>query len=151
MQANHLLDAIIHILVQRHISQRVQQSKNHAPLGSVEKKILIVFCYYLLLGIMSLASIQLNATTNKSLVKSIALYFGCESTAQQNCDTYRTDALKFTYHEVTDAAYVLVALFPLMNLVYAFNFGKWTNLCCAKTRTKGFTTDVTLTMLDTKS
>ena len=100
---------------------------------------------------MSLASIELNATSNKSLVKLVSLYFGCESTAQENCDTYRRDALKFTYPEVTDAAYVLVALFPLINFIYAFNFGKWTKMCCTKGRRKGFATNMTLSMLETKS
>ena len=102
---------------------------------------------------MTVACIELNATANKSLIKSVSLYFGCESTAQENCDTYRRDALKSTYHEVTDTAYVLVALFPLINLIYAFNFnfGKWMNLCCTKGRRNGFATDMTLSAVETKS
>ena len=85
---------------------------------------------------MSLASIELNATTNRSLKSSISLFFECESTAQGNCDVYRTEALKYTFHEVTDTAYVLVGLFPLVNLIYAFNFGRWKGICCKKAQIK---------------
>ena len=47
---------------------------------------------------MSLASIELNATTNRSLESSIPLYFECESTAQGNYDVYRTEASKYTIY-----------------------------------------------------
>ena len=53
---------------------------------------------------MSLASIELNATTNRRLKSSISLYFQCEGTAQGNCNSYKEDALKYTFHEVTDTA-----------------------------------------------
>ena len=81
---------------------------------------------------MSLASIELNATTNRRLKSSISLYFQCEGTAQGNCNSYKEDALKYTFHEVTDTAYILVALFPLMNLIYAFQFGRWKDKFCGK-------------------
>ena len=107
-----------------------QQQNSSGP----QKKIMIVFCYYLLLGIISLAAIELNATTNRSLEKSISSYFVCESTAQGGCDQYRMDALKYTFHQLTDTAYVLVSLFPLVNLIYALHIDKWIHLCCMKVK-----------------
>ena len=98
---------------------------------------------------MSLASIELNAATNRSLESSIKHYFACESTAQENCDVYRAEALKYTFHEVTDTACVLLGLFPLVNLIYAFDFGRWRKLCNAKKKANELQ-DTMLLKLETK-
>lgn len=129
---------------QKHGLERNRQSKSPMPLGTAEIKILIIFSYYFLLGSIVLAAIELDAKVYSNLVTAIALYFACESTAPGNCDSFRNNALKYTYHSLTNTAYIFLALFPLVNLVYAINFSDLKELCCTKCRTKK-SADVVLT------
>ena len=118
-----------------HILQREQRSKSSRKLGTAEKKVLIVFLYYVLLGIVALASFGINIRTVNAFVSALSAYFACESTTPGNCESSRNTALQNTFPGLTNTTYILLALFPLVNLVYAFNFNelkeilhKWFNV-----------------------
>eukprot|EP00731_Ephydatia_muelleri_P010669 Em0005g1255a len=108
----------------QHIIQREQRSKSPIRLGTAEKKVLIVFIYYVLLGIIALAAFGINVRTGNAFAIALVAYFACESTMPGNCEASRNKALNNTFPGLTDTAYILLALFPLVNLVYAFNFNE---------------------------
>ena len=97
-------------------------SKSPMKLGTAEKKIIIVFLYYLVLEVVALVSFVLNSGTSDDFKVSLLYYFGCESEIPGHCDCYRNSALQFTFSGVSDSAYILFALYPLVNLVYALDF-----------------------------
>ena len=113
-----------------------RQSKGPMALGTAEIKVLIIFFYYLILGSIVLASIELSARKNNTAVTSLGLYFACESIAPGNCERFRNDALQNTYRSLTNTSFILLALFPLVNLVYAINFSSLKNLCSLVLRVK---------------
>ena len=104
--------------------QHEQRSESPIRLGTAEKKVLIVFLYYVLLGIIALASFGINTRTLKAFVSALEVYFLCESARSGNCEQSRNTALQYSFSGLTDTSYILLALFPLVNLVYAFNFNE---------------------------
>ena len=108
----------------------MQKSYKNKSMGSANKKIFIVFCYYVLLGVIALASFVLNTKTSKDFISSLSTYFACESEMPRKCESYREEALRFTYPGMSDASYFIVALYPLVNLVYTFDFGEVKQVCC---------------------
>lgn len=99
-------------------------SKSPMKLGTAEKKIIIVFSYYLLLEVVALASFVQNSQTSDEFTDSLSSYFACESKLPGHCDCYRNSALQFTFSGLSDTAYILFALYPLVNLVYAVEFNE---------------------------
>lgn len=99
-------------------------SKSPMKLGTAEKKIIIVFSYYLVLEVVALASFVLNSQTSDEFSYSLSYYFACESKLPGRCDCYRNSALQFTFSGLSDTAYILFALYPLVNLVYAVEFNE---------------------------
>ena len=104
--------------------QRDRSSKNPVKLGTAEKKVLIVFLYYVLLGVISLVSFGISIQTGSIYTSALKSYFACERTNPGNCDDERAAAAQSTFPGLTDTTYILLALYPLVNLVYAFNFNE---------------------------
>ena len=104
--------------------QRDRSSKTPVKLGTAEKKVLIVFLYYVILGVVSLVSFGISARTGSMFSSALKSYFVCESTNAGNCDDERAAAARNTFPGLTNASYILLALYPLVNLVYAFNFNE---------------------------
>lgn len=124
--------------------EKNKKAKKPIPLGTAEIKILIIFLYYFLLGSITLAAIELDAKVSSDLATSIALYFACESRAPGNCGSFRDGAIKYTYHSLSNAAYSLLALFPLVNLVYAISFSNIKKTCLKIFRSKKASDPVSL-------
>ena len=78
----------------------------------------------MLLGIIALAAFGINVRTGNAFATALVAYFACESTMPGKCEASRNTALNNTFPGLTDTAYILLALFPLVNLVYAFNFNE---------------------------
>ena len=97
--------------------------------GSADKKVFIVFCYYVILGVVSLVAFELNSKTSTQFISSLATYFACERETPGKCESYRKTAINFTYPGISDAMYIILALYPLVNLVYAFDFHGFKHAC----------------------
>ena len=91
-------------------------------IGNAEKKIIVVFSYYLVLEVVALASLVLNLMANEKFTNVLTYYFTCERIMPGSCECFRKAALKLTFSGVSNATNILFALYPLVNLVYAFNF-----------------------------
>ena len=108
--------------MQQHGLLKAKMMKSKLPLkiGTPERKLLIVFCCYIIIVVTTITAYTLNARTTDQLVDGLREYFVCESTApEEPCDI--SSFQEYTYAELTALAYVLLGLFPSVLLVFAMN------------------------------
>ena len=113
-----------------------KQSKGKQQMSTAEKKLLIVFCYYVLVGTINLINFSLSTSRETRKAEAIAQHFACEATGYVpgNCDR----ALFQQYDDywwLSCIAYILLGFVPTVNLVFAINFQKkLINCCICKTK-----------------
>ena len=109
------------------LQQQILQSENSKKsFGNAEKKLLILFLFNMLIGMLGLIDYALLVTIRNDVKKPVFNYFTCESATPGNCEMYRDDALQQQqkYQGLTYTVYILIALFPLVNLVYIFSYNE---------------------------
>ena len=92
----------------------------------------------MLLGVIALAAFGISTRTGGVFVDALTLYFACESTTPGNCEASKNTAEQNTYPGLAYTAYILLALFPLVNLVYAFNFNELKEIWLTQFKQKWF-------------
>ena len=107
----------------------------------------------MLLGVIALAAFGISTRTGGIFANALTLYFACESTTPGNCEASKNTAKQNAYPGLTDTAYILLALFPLVNLVYALNFNELKEIWLTRFKQKWFssapfTTESTLDRKD---
>ena len=91
--------------------------KTPMKIGPAERKILLVFLYYVTLGAVALTSFTLATKYASQNIAATLQYFDCEKSGRNStCDL---DIKQFPM--VTLTAYVLLGLFPAINLVFVVN------------------------------
>ncbi len=100
---------------------------SHLKMGTPERKILIAFCFYVLLMTVSIPSFMLGARLSKLFAKHLNIYFVCEQQGVDpsnpgRCDEFRDAFRMFDYPELSTMAYVLNNLFPIVFIIYSVNF-----------------------------
>ena len=107
------------LLVQHHGLLKAKQSKNPIKVGTAERKILIVFCYYIVFTVIAITAYTLDLRDRDKAIEEVVEYFICESTAPENpCDTSFRD---FIHSEMTALAFVLLGFFPTALLVFVIS------------------------------
>lgn len=96
---------------------------------SSEIKVLIVLCYYIILGVVVLTTFTIAMTDLKTFYHEIMKYFACErqpqfgnntnSTNSSTCDLERVERLINPIP--TTFSFILIGIYPAVNLVYAWN------------------------------
>ena len=108
------------ILLQQHGLLKAKLSKHPFKIGTAERKLLIVFCYYIVLTVTALTAFTLGTRDKSLLLEELEELFVCESTAPpEPCDISGFQHL--THAEVTALSYVLLGLFPSVVLIFAVN------------------------------
>jgi len=91
--------------------------KTPIKIGPAERKILLVFLYYITLGAVASTSFTLETKYVSQNIAATLQYFDCEKSGRNStCDL---DIKQFPM--VTLTAYVLIGLFPAINLVFVVN------------------------------
>ena len=90
-------------------------------LGKAEKKVLIVITYFVLLATLAVTSFSHYAVVKIPSEDALSQYFTCERLQPGNCKAYKDEAEKYKVPGLSESAYILVSLFPVVNLVYVFN------------------------------
>lgn len=93
-------------------------------MSTPEKKILIISCYYVLLGVVALTAFTQTLKDNEALTREYEKYFLCESKGIDPDDTEACDRSDFEQYQtpgLTASAYFLLGFFPVANLIYAVN------------------------------
>lgn len=91
-------------------------------IGTAERKLLIVFCYYVLLAAIALTTFTLSIKDTSEITEHLINYFSCERDGHNSsnpCSRSELEALNNP--TLTTLSYVLLGLFPVVNLVYAVN------------------------------
>ena len=114
------LVASIFIIQQSGIFPTKQTNKS----GTAERKILIVFIYYVLLAAISLVAFSLSIKSIDQFIAEVLKYFKCESRGvdpDNHCDKYINSYLKHRQVALISMSHILLGLYPVVNLVYVVN------------------------------
>ncbi len=93
-------------------------------LGTPEKKILIAFCYYVLVGVIALSELIQNFRHNEVIAREVGMYFICESGGIDPDDPEECDRSEFDQYrspELVTCSFALAGIFPAVNLIFAVN------------------------------
>jgi len=102
-------------------------SKHPFKVGTAERKILIVFCYYVLLGVIALTTFTLTTRNGALAADAVADYWQCEIAGvdpENPCDRLRDLFEALTYPGLTSVSYFLLGIFPAVNLIFAVNIAE---------------------------
>ena len=89
--------------------------------GTAEKKLLIVFCYFILMTVITIASSTLLVKKNSELLGSIQKYFTCEQGGHNpNNPCSRSDIDNMLY-PLDTLGFMMFSLFPVITLLYVIN------------------------------
>ena len=96
---------------------RSKIKKTPIKIGTAERKILVVFLYYVSLGAVALTAFTLAIKYLDYNITEIFNYFDCQKSGFNNTCEFNIKQ----FPTVAVAAYVLLGLHPSINLVYALN------------------------------
>ena len=100
-------------------------SKASTMIGSAERKLLIILCYYVLLVVISLTGFTVSLRSSGLYIGALLEYMQCEATGvdpENPCN--RASFEEQTYPGLTTLAYVLLWIFPAVNLIFAVNISE---------------------------
>ena len=113
---------------------RVKLLRSPFKIDTAERKILIIFCYYVILGVIVLITFSFATRNDDRLLEEITGYFTCELPGidpQNPCDRSRYQSL--LNPELNCISYILLGLFPVVNLIFAVNAEEIKQWCaCAR-------------------
>ena len=102
---------------------KVKKSSNPFQFGTAQKKLLVVFCYYVMLSVVDLTTYTMIARNSPVLRESLQRYFFCEQSGRDSskpCN--RSEFENMTNASGITLSYILLlAVFPVVNLVYIVN------------------------------
>lgn len=126
---------------QHHGIFKPKETKFPIAIGTAERKILFALCYYLVLSVFALTSFTLGTRNGGTFAEQLFNHFACERNGQDPenpnlCD--RNDFRQLSNPEVTAVVFILLSLFPVVNLVYALNVMELMEKCnmCRRSRAK---------------
>ena len=102
---------------------RIHQSKSPFSFGVAEKKLVIIFAYFIAFEVMALISFTLSQRNASQLTQEIVKYFTCELNGHDPsnpCD--RTAFERLQHPTVGIFSNMLLLLTPLVNIVYVVDF-----------------------------
>ena len=100
-------------------------SKSSTMIGSAERKLLIILCYYVLLVVISLTGFTVSLRSSGLYISALLQYMQCEATGvdpENPCN--RASFEEQTHPALTTLAYVLLWIFPAVNLIFAINISE---------------------------
>ena len=118
-------------LLQSSLNQR--RKKGSISFGPTEKKLLVVFIYFECLAVIALLIFTLNLIFSDVVVRSIRDYFLCEQRGhdpENPCSRYEINRYGIPW--VTATSYIIIAAYPIVNLIYAVNIKRVKQLCSGK-------------------
>ena len=106
----------------------LRQSKN--KIGAAERKILIVFVYYVVVIIFTLLGATLRVRDREHTTNEIQCYFQCESRGvdpSNPCDT--SGYFNLVTLIMSSISFILLGLFPLVNFIFVVNIRELKERC----------------------
>ena len=89
---------------------------------TAEKKLVVVFCYYVVIAVFTLTSFTLLTRNSTQFVSSVEQNFLCEQGGHNPSNPCSlSDIESLSYPAVNTLTYILIALLPFVNLLYTVN------------------------------
>ncbi len=110
---------------------KADQDGNPLKLGTAEKKLLVIIVYYVLLAVLALTTFTIFSQTLPLFMKNLFDYFVCErngSSESEPCDQGGFQDL--TNPIPANMSFVLLAVNPWLNLVFALNIRELKEFLC---------------------
>ena len=105
-------------------------SKSRIKIGTAERKVLIVFCYYIVLAVVALTTFTISTRNDDLTVRRILEYFTCEQGGHDPEDPCsRSGFEELSNPAWTTMSYILLGMFPVVNLIYAVNVQELKAFC----------------------
>ena len=96
-------------------SHNIRRSSNKVLLSPAERKILVVFLYYLFFGVLQLSTFSLSIKDIDQNIRDLGSYFQCQrSGVDQSCSL---DARFINYWSLF--SFIVLLLLPVINLYFA--------------------------------
>ena len=138
--------------LQHHGLLRKKRSKQLLTISTAERKILLVFCYYVLLDVLALMAFTITTRNIEQFEAAVTNYWQCELTGvdpENPCDALRASYREFSNPVLSSIAFVILGTSPAVNLIFAINFSelkqKFKTWCrCAATSREGPSTSSTV-------
>ena len=108
---------------QQNLLFRIHQSKSSFSFGVAEKKLVIIFAYFIVLEVVAFIGSSLSQRDASQLMQETGKYFTCELNGHDPsnpCD--RTAFERFQHPTILIISYILLLLTPLVNMVYELCF-----------------------------
>ena len=98
-----------------------KEKSNRFQLGAAEKKLLVVFCYYVVLASVALTSFTLSIRNLPSFLRKLQTYFLCEQRGHDPSNPCSRVFQEQSYPLLATASFILLGMFPVVNMLYAVN------------------------------
>lgn len=93
-------------------------------IGTAERKILIVFCYNVMLVMLAMTSYTIGSRNEEVVMAAIKEYWQCEAIGidpDRPCINLRASFEELTYPGLYVLGYLIFGLFPAVNLIFVVN------------------------------
>ena len=91
-------------------------------IGTAERKLLIILCYYVLLAIVALTGVSIPLRNAEPLANALIEYWQCEAAGiDPDNPCSRASIEQQSNPALITISYVLLWLFPAVNLIFAVN------------------------------
>ena len=99
-------------------------------MGTAERKVLIVFVYYIFLSVVSLLTYSQSTRNGEHKIEELLSYFVCERRGvdpDHPCDTsgYKNYIVSVVLSTIS---FILIGLYSLLNFIYVVDFRDFKNL-----------------------
>ena len=106
---------------------RMKLSKQPFKIGTAERKLLIVFCYYVLLVAIALTTFTDFTRSFAGLGTKLTEYWQCELSGvatESACDEMKSSFFAPSSTALSSISYILLGLLPAVNLIFAVNINE---------------------------
>ena len=97
-------------------------SKHSFQIGTAQRKLLIILCYYVLLAMVALTGVSIPLRNAEQLTNVLTEYWQCEAAGidpENPCN--RASVEQQSNPALITISYVLLWIFPAVNLIFAIN------------------------------
>ncbi len=114
---------ILNNFFQQNLLFRIHQSKSPFSFGVAEKKLVIIFTYFIVIQVIGFIVYSLSQRDASQLTQELGKYLACELNGHNSSDPCdRTAFETFQHPTASILSYRLLLLTPLVNMVYVVDF-----------------------------
>ena len=102
-------------------SSGIEQTTQRNISSSPELKVLIIFFYFFIVGILSIVALTIATQNVTEFISELVMYFTCESQGVQPGRTCERNFNRISSDIALMFLYILLGFYPVVNLIYVIN------------------------------